>query len=107
MTTDFDMHIDDTLMAIEEAIDESGEDIDYDTISGILTLEFPDGSKIIINRQSATSQLWIAARSGGFHLDWVEDSEGWHCGTEQLDLLPLLNRLCSDQLGSTVVLELA
>ena len=100
----FDENIDDTLLAIEEAIDESGEDIDYDTIAGILTLTFPDDSKIIINRQSATSQLWIAARSGGFHLDWINDR--WALAEEGTDLTALLSELCSHQLGEEVELEI-
>ena len=100
----FDQRIDNTLLAIEEAIDEEGQDIDYDTIAGILTLIFPDDSKIIINRQSATDQLWIAARSGGFHLDWQEDD--WFCVSEAQGINELLNRLCTEQLGEKVDLSL-
>ena len=101
----FDENIDHTLLAIEEAIDESGEDIDYDTIAGILTLIFPDDSKIIINRQSATSQLWIAARSGGFHLDWIAGD--WALAEEGTQLSELLSELCTKQLGEEVTLEIA
>lgn len=100
----FDEKIDDTLLAIEEAIDEAGVDIDYDTIAGILTLTFPDDSKIIINRQSATSQLWVAARSGGFHLDWVDNQ--WQVNKDSTSLNDLLNQLCSKQLGEEVALSL-
>ena len=98
----FDENIDDTLLAIEEAIDDSGEDIDYDTIAGILTLLFPNDSKIIINRQSATEQLWIAARSGGFHLDWID--EDWQLASDNKSLSVLLSELCTQQLGSPVTL---
>ncbi len=101
----FDENIDDTLLAIEEAIDDCGEDIDYDTIAGILTLTFPNDTKIIINRQSATQQLWIAARSGGFHLDWLDES--WRLASENKTLNILLSELCSQQLGSTVNLDIA
>lgn len=101
----FDENIDDTLLAIEEAIDESGEDIDYDTISGILTLTFPDDTKIIINRQSATSQLWIAARSGGFHLDWIDGE--WAISEQGTTLSSLLNDLCTKQLGEDVTLDIS
>ena len=100
----FDENIDDTLLAIEEAIDDTGEDIDYDTIAGILTLTFPDDSKIIINRQSATQQLWIAARSGGFHLDWMEGN--WMISQDQTNLSSLLTELCTKQLGEHVTLHI-
>ena len=100
----FDENIDDTLLAIEEAIDETGEDIDYDTISGILTLVFPNDTKIIINRQSATEQLWIAAKSGGFHLDWAGST--WKILQDDVDLNSLLSDLCSQQLGDPVTLDI-
>jgi CyaY protein len=57
-----------TLEQLEEILDECDADIDYDTVSDILTIEFEDDSKIIINYQSANGQLWLAARSGGFDL---------------------------------------
>lgn len=100
----FDENIDDTLLAIEEAIDETGEDIDYDTISGILTLVFPNDTKIIINRQSATEQLWIAAKAGGFHLDWAGST--WKIVQDDVDLNSLLSDLCSQQLGEPVTLDI-
>ena len=68
--SDFDQLAEETMLAIEEAIDESGADIDYDNAGGILTLEFPNGSQIIVNKQAPLKQLWVAARSGGFHFDY-------------------------------------
>ena len=46
--SEFDRLADEAIAAIEEAIDDSGADIDYDTAGGILTLEFGDGSQIIV-----------------------------------------------------------
>ena len=100
----FNQIVDDTLYGIEEAIDDSGADIDYDTIAGILTLEFSDQSKIIINRQVAMLQLWVAARSGGFHLDYIDNQ--WFCNNENCSLNNLLDRLCSDQAKSNIELGL-
>jgi len=102
--SDFNQCIDETLLQIEEAIDDSGEDIDYDTVAGILTLEFNDETKIIINRQAALSQLWIAARSGGFHLDRIDND--WFCKTEDCSLQSLLDRLCTEQAQTRVHLPL-
>jgi len=33
----------------------------------VLELECEDGSKIIVNRHAAMQELWIAAKSGGYH----------------------------------------
>ena len=100
--SEFNHKIDETLYAIEEAIDVAGADIDYDTVAGILTLEFNNQSKVIINRQTALSQLWVAAKSGGFHLDYRDDD--WFCNTEDVSLNNLLNRVCSEQAEETVEL---
>lgn len=51
---------------IQEAIDDSGADIDYEAVGGVLTLEFDNGSKIIFSKQAPAMQLWMAARAGGF-----------------------------------------
>ncbi len=106
----FNQCIDHTLLSIEDAIDEAGLDIDFDTIAGILTLEFIDQSKIIINRQVAMEQLWVAARSGGFHLDYLENKgsvgQQWFCKTENCNLGQLLDRLFSDQAQAEIKLGL-
>ena len=60
--SDFDQIAEDTMVAIEEAIEECGVDIDYDNAGGILTLEFTDGSQIIVNKQAPLTQIWVAAR---------------------------------------------
>jgi len=78
---EFDGKVDQILMAIEDAIEEADLDIEYDTVSGILNLEFPDRSHIIINRQGATQQIWVAAKSGGYHFnyennDWLDEKGG-------------------------------
>lgn len=95
-----------TMIAIEEAIEESGADIDYDTISDILTLEFENGSQIIINKQAPARQLWVAARSGGFHFDYEPASKSWRLDSDiSQELFDCLSRYCSEQSGETVLLS--
>ena len=55
--TEFNQEVDATLMKIEAALDAQDADFDYETGAGILTLEFEDGSKIIVNRQGATQEI--------------------------------------------------
>lgn len=52
---------------IEQAIDAGSADIECSLNGGVLELEFDDGSKIIINRHTPNREIWLAARSGGFH----------------------------------------
>ena len=100
----FNQQIDDLLLAIEDAIEESGADIDFETVAGILTLDFEGGTKVIINRQVAMSQLWVAAKSGGYHLNCVDGQ--WSVSTTQEDLSVLLDRVCTEQAGESVSLGL-
>lgn len=52
---------------IERALDTSDAGIDYDSDGTILEMEFEDGSKVIVNRHAPNREIWLAARSGGFH----------------------------------------
>jgi CyaY protein len=103
--SEFNQLAEDTMIAIEEAIEESGVDIDYDNVADILTLEFGDGSKIIINKQTPLSQIWVAARSGGYHFDYDETTRLWCLnGDKQKDLLSQLGEYCTQQAGEDVQL---
>ena len=75
--SEFNQRVDDILEQIENAIDESGADIDYETAGGILTLTFENDTRIIINRQTPVSQIWVATKLGGFHFDYHADSDSW------------------------------
>lgn len=103
--SEFDQLAEDTMVAIEDAIDQSGADIDYDSSGGILTLEFANGSQIIINKQAPLCQIWVAARSGGFHFDYDRDGECWRLQGGGAKLFECLARYCSEQAGESVTLE--
>ena len=95
-----------TIEDIQDAIDNSGADIDYDEIGGVLTLEFEDGSKIIFSKQRAMNQLWMAAKSGGFHFDYNEGSEQWLCDSgDNQELYEMLSRLSTGQAGEEISLS--
>ena len=101
---DFSSSYDSTLLAIEEVVEAAMEDseteMDYETINDILTLTCEDGTSIIITRQSATNQLWLAARSGGFHFDLVDGQ--WVCDSDQETLGSKLSSICHSQGGVSI-----
>ncbi len=95
-----------TVEAIQDAIDNSGADVDYDEIGGVLTLEFDNGSKIIFSKQAAMSQLWMAAKSGGFHFDYDDNTGQWLCDSgDNEELYSMLSRLATEQAGEEIVLS--
>jgi len=84
--TDSEFHArsDGVLSAIEAALDRwlQCDEIDIDThrTGGLLELVFPSGSKIVVNTQPPLHELWLAARTGGYHFRLVDgrwiDSRG-------------------------------
>ncbi len=104
---EFNDQIDDLMMAIEDAIDECGIDIDYENAGGILTLTFENSTQIILSRQGALCQLWMAARSGGFHFDFSDERKEWVCSSNSEEFVGFLNKCSSEQAGEAIALVLA
>jgi CyaY protein len=92
------------LEKIERALEASGVEADFELkAGGILEIEFDDGSKIIVNRHGAAREIWVAARSGGFHFRW--DGSAWRDTREGSELFAALSRLVSQQGGQSVILK--
>ena len=103
--SEFNQRVDDILVQIEDAIEDSGADIDYETAGGILTLSFADDSKIIINRQTPVRQIWVATRQGGFHFVYNDDMDQWQLERDEQNLFAALSQFCSDQAGKPIELS--
>ncbi len=102
--TEFNTRAEAALAAIERALDACGADIDYELQpGGVLELEFDDGSKIIINRHAAAREIWVAAKSGGFHFRF--DAGRWVGTRDGLELFEALSRLATGQAGEPVTLS--
>ena len=100
---EFNEKIDDMLSTIEDALDDCDTDLDWDLVGGVLTIECENGSQVIINRQEPTLQLWVAARSGGYHFDYHQGDDCWK--QDELELFALLNQALSEQSGEKVTLK--
>lgn len=81
---------------IEHALDNSDADIDYDSNGSVMEIEFADGSKVIVNRHVPNQEIWLAARSGGFHYKFQDDK--WFSQRDGSELFGRLGELV--QLGS-------
>jgi len=85
---------------IEDKIEESGADIDYDQNGSLLTLEFENRTKLIINRQQPLHQVWLATLENGHHYDykegvWIDDRSG-------VEFLGFLAEAITKQSGETI-----
>jgi CyaY protein len=101
---DFEARAARALSQIEQALEASGVDVDVESKEGgILELEFADRSKMIINRHAVAKEIWVAARSGGFHFRW--DGGQWRDTRDGSELFTALSRLVGSQAGEDVVLR--
>lgn len=101
---EFNDRVEKMLAHIADTIDASGEDMDCEMVGGgVLELEFGNGSKIVINRQGAMQEIWVAAKSGGFHFRWQDDA--WRDTRSGDELLDSLARLIAEQSGVSIALR--
>ncbi len=92
------------LAALERAFEVAAPDADVQTKgSGVLEIEFEDGSRMVINRHGAAREIWVAARSGGFH--FRHDGTAWRDTREGTELFAAVSRLASQQSGAPVLLS--
>jgi len=69
----YNLIAEDLLLAVEEAIEECGVDIDYEGVGGLLTLTFKNSTKIIINKQAPLHEVWVATKFNGHHFSFNDD----------------------------------
>ena len=105
LESDFTHIVDATLEELELALDNVDADIDYQTSGGVLTVEFENGTSMVFSRQLGSRQLWLAARSGGFHFEFDTAAEDWRCTRTAV----LLRQFVVEQMQTqgNVTLELA
>ncbi len=98
---------DDTLLKVETAVEQLAEhldiDVDIERQAYVLTLNFAQFGKIIVNAQAPMMEMWVAAASGGFH--FARQNNTWiNIRTGQF-WAEALNVIVSQQLRQPVVLQ--
>lgn len=102
--SEFDAAAQAALAALEQAFESEAPDADTQFKGeGVLEVEFPDGSKMIINRHGAAREIWVAAKSGGFH--FRHEGGTWRDTRDGTDLFVAVSRLASEQYGARVELR--
>ncbi len=97
------------LLAVEQACDrlneETDADIDNQRTGGMITLSFANRSQIILNLQKPLHEVWMAAKSGGYHYKLVEGT--WQDTKGQGEFFANLSRYASEQAGLPLVFKSA
>jgi CyaY protein len=83
--------------------DRSDADIDNQRTGGMITLTFPNRSQIVINLQKPLHEVWLAAKSGGYHFKWVDGQ--WQDTKGQGEFFASLSRDASAQANQALVFQ--
>lgn len=80
------------------------DELDADLAMGVLSMEFADGSKSILNRQTAAHQIWLASGVSAWHFAEAEDGR-WMCTKGRGSLEQVLSEVLSERLGRPIVID--
>ena len=86
--------------ACDRINDEDRADIDSQRVGGMVTLAFANQSQIVINLQKPLHEVWLAAKSGGYHYKF--DGAAWIDTKGQGEFFASLTRLASEQAGCSL-----
>ncbi len=102
--TEFNKTVEALFDQIVETIDESEAADDVELNQGVLEMTFLDASgvksKIIINRHAPTQEIWVAAKSGGYHFRWADGV--WLDTRSAEPLSDAISRVVFEQTGQRV-----
>jgi len=100
----FDEVADRVLRALEGSLNEI-DGLEADLESGILTIEFGDGARFVVNSHRAARQIWMAAGAQAWHFDVDADTGVWTAKKTGDELWSCIERQVEAKLGRP--LELA
>ena len=96
------------LNSIESQADDWAASLDVDVETSrsgnVLTMVFEDNTHVVVNSQAAMQELWVAARSGGFHYRY--DGQNWNDTRGGPKLPDALSQICSAAAGVPVTIRL-
>lgn len=79
------------------------DEVDADLAMGVLKMEFADGKKFILNRQTAAHQIWLAHGVTAYHFEQEPDGN-WMDTKGRGELTALLAAAIGEKLGRKVTL---
>ena len=99
--TEFNQLTDETFRQIESALENADGDVDFELAAGnVLEIDCGPGGKIIVNRQAAMHEMWVAAKSGGFHYQWLDNA--WRNSRDGSEMFASLAQMIAQQGGGNV-----
>jgi len=101
---EFEARAGDALRKLESALRDAADELEVDLADGILTLEFEDGSKFLLNSHGASTQIWLSANMSAWHFAWHEPTGSWRDTKSGAELFTELGLLVGQKLSQAVKL---
>ena len=99
---EFDKVADVALRALMDSLSEL-DDVEADLQLGVLGVEFPDGTKYVINSHRAARQIWMAAERSAWHFDYNPEGR-WVAGKSGDELYSTVEAVLSRKLGRAIAI---
>jgi CyaY protein len=80
-------------------------DVEVNRSGNVLTLVFENITPVIVNSQAARREIWVAARSGGFHYRYDDPCQHWLDTRGGPSLNDALSQICSEAAGVRVTVQ--
>jgi CyaY protein len=96
-------------VALEAADDALDLDLDVERQGGnVINIRFRDRSVIVVNTQAPLHEIWVAAKSGGYHYRWAGTlaTPLWLDTKTGRELLADLSEFASAQAGQAIAISL-
>jgi CyaY protein len=81
------------------------DELEAESSEGVLKLTFGDGTKCILNRQSAAQQMWLAEGATAWHFEFDAASASWRDTKGRGELRQILSEVLSRRLGRSISLH--
>ncbi len=95
--SDFIIYSDQLFEHLMAQIDLIAPDLDCLLEGNVLTIEHDDGEQVVINRHLERQELWIAAKSGGYHFTWHDGQ--WVSTKTQQSFFDVLSQVLTGLTG--------
>ena len=99
----FESAADATLLALQKRLDGLGLDAEVELAMGILSIEFGDGTKYVVNSHRAAKQIWMTAERSAWHFDPAGDGR-WIASKSGEELRGVLSGVLARKLGVGVAI---
>lgn len=86
-------HIEESLAGLEH------DAVDVELAGDVLTIEFEDGIKFVINAHSAAGQIWMAANRSAWHFDYEPQADRWVAHKTGDELMSTVAKAVGGKLG--------